>query len=128
MRLLWTHAERVGEAAKRFGDRICHVFPAEQFSFTGLRDRAVALAGAFAREYGVVGVEHPTLGQEVKAYVVLADASLTADDIRRWAGDALAPFKVPAHVEFRDTLPYNATGKIMKQQLTSTDQTNATVG
>ena len=77
-------------------------------------------------EVAVVGVEHPTLGQEVKAFVVRADASLTAADIRRWAGDALASFKVPAHIEFRDALPYNATGKIMKQQLTDTESSNAT--
>jgi acyl-CoA synthetase (AMP-forming)/AMP-acid ligase II len=79
-------------------------------------------------EVAVVGVEHPTLGQEVKAFVVRTDASLTAHAVRRWAGDALAPFKVPAHIEFRDALPYNATGKIMKQQLTNSDSTNVTVG
>ena len=49
------------------------------------------------------------------------------DDVRRWAGDALAPFKVPAHIEFRDSLPYNTTGKIMKQQLTNSDSTDVTV-
>ena len=68
-------------------------------------------------EVAVVGVDHPTLGQEVKAFVVPVDRSLTADDVRQWAAAALAPFKVPAHVEFRDAMPYNAAGKIVKQQL-----------
>jgi len=40
-------------AADRFGDRACHVFPDEQFSFVGLRDRAVSVAVALHREYGI---------------------------------------------------------------------------
>jgi acyl-CoA synthetase (AMP-forming)/AMP-acid ligase II len=66
----------------------------------------------------VIGVDHPQLGQEVKAFVVVADgASLTADDITAWVGAALAPYKVPAHVEFRSELPYTQTGKLHKKVL-----------
>jgi acyl-CoA synthetase (AMP-forming)/AMP-acid ligase II len=76
----------------------------------------------------VVGVMHATLGQEVKAFVVRLDPELTADDVRRWAGGALAAFKVPEHVEFRDALPYNATGKVVKQLLTDDPSITATQG
>ena len=80
-------------------------------------------------EVAVVGVDHATLGQEVKAFIVPADPSLTVDDVRQWAAVTLAPFKVPAHVEFRDALPYNAAGKIVKQQLmTNTDPIDSTEG
>jgi acyl-CoA synthetase (AMP-forming)/AMP-acid ligase II len=66
----------------------------------------------------VIGVEHRTLGQEVKAFVVLHDgASLEAAAVQEWAGLSLAPFKVPAYVEFRDSLPYTQTGKVMKHEL-----------
>lgn len=69
-------------------------------------------------EVAVIGVDHPRLGQEVKAYVVLHDgAALTADDVRAFAGEALAAYKVPAHVEFLDALPHNATGKVLKHLL-----------
>jgi acyl-CoA synthetase (AMP-forming)/AMP-acid ligase II len=30
---------------------------------------------------------------------------------------ALARFKVPAHVRFRDELPYTATGKVVKHEI-----------
>jgi acyl-CoA synthetase (AMP-forming)/AMP-acid ligase II len=40
-------------AAERFGDRICHVFPTDEFSFSSLRNRSVALAAALAHEYGI---------------------------------------------------------------------------
>lgn len=70
------------------------------------------------REASVVGVEHRQLGQEVAAVVVPHDgASLDTDDVRRWVADALAPFKVPAHIVFVESLPYNATGKVLKNEV-----------
>jgi acyl-CoA synthetase (AMP-forming)/AMP-acid ligase II len=69
-------------------------------------------------EVAVVGVDHPTLGQEVKAFVVPArDRTLTEQDVRDWTAAALASFKVPAHVQFLPTLPRNAMGKVLRQQL-----------
>jgi acyl-CoA synthetase (AMP-forming)/AMP-acid ligase II len=66
----------------------------------------------------VIGVDHPTLGQEVKAVVVRRDGvTLDEADVRDWVAAALAPFKVPTHVEFRTELPYNATGKVVKRDL-----------
>jgi len=66
----------------------------------------------------VIGVEHRTLGQEVKAVVVLQPGrSLDASEVQEWVAAALAKFKVPAHIEFRDALPYTQTGKVMKHML-----------
>ena len=66
----------------------------------------------------VIGVEHRTLGQEVKAVVVVREgASITEADVREWSAQSLAAFKVPAYVEFRDALPYTQTGKVMKYAL-----------
>jgi long-chain acyl-CoA synthetase len=74
-------------------------------------------------EVAVIGVEHPTLGQEVKAVVVVSESStLEPDSLRAWCAEALAAYKVPAHVELRATaLPRNATGKIMKHVLGDAD-------
>ena len=66
----------------------------------------------------VVGVEHKQLGQEVAAVVVLHDgAKLDREGVRSWVAEALAKFKVPTHVVFRDALPYNATGKVIKTEV-----------
>ena len=65
----------------------------------------------------VIGVDHPVLGQEVKAFVVpRSGAELTTRTSSGWA-PTLAAFKVPAHVEVRDALPYTDTGKVLKQDL-----------
>jgi acyl-CoA synthetase (AMP-forming)/AMP-acid ligase II len=66
----------------------------------------------------VVGVDHRELGQEVKACVVARVGSdLSAADVRAWCASTLAPYKVPAHVEFRTSLPYTDTGKVRKHDL-----------
>ena len=70
-------------------------------------------------ESAVVGVEHRELGQEVKAVVVVGEDPPDGDlvsELRAWVAAALADIKVPAHWELRtESLPRNATGKILKQ-------------
>lgn len=66
----------------------------------------------------VIGVDHEELGQQVKAFVVVrAGADLAPADVQRWVAEVLAAFKVPALVEFRDSLPYTDTGKVLKREL-----------
>ena len=67
----------------------------------------------------VIGVPHPTLGEEVKAVIEVADGQeLTIDDVQVWVAETLADFKVPAYVELRrDKLPRNASGKLLKNVL-----------
>ena len=67
----------------------------------------------------VVGVPHRVLGEEVGAVVqVTPNARLSIDELRAYAAERLAHFKVPAHIELRtEPLPRNANGKIMKREL-----------
>jgi long-chain acyl-CoA synthetase len=69
------------------------------------------------REAAVVGLPHPSLGEEVGAIVVLnPGASVSADDLAKFAAEELAYFEVPTQWRFRsETLPQNATGKILKR-------------
>ncbi|MGB3829236.1 MAG: long-chain fatty acid--CoA ligase [Ornithinimicrobium sp.] len=69
-------------------------------------------------EAAVVGVPHEELGEEVAAYVVLADgASVTEDELREHVRSQVAAYKYPRHVHLIDALPKGATGKILKREL-----------
>ncbi len=66
----------------------------------------------------VVGVSHDELGEEVKAFIVLKqNAVLTETDLVEWCKSNMASYKYPRFVEFRETLPMTATGKILKREL-----------
>ncbi|RKS68657.1 long-chain acyl-CoA synthetase [Actinomadura pelletieri DSM 43383] len=66
----------------------------------------------------VVGVEHPSLGEEIKAYVIRTPgATVTEDDLVAWGKEQFASYKYPRIIEFRDELPMTATGKILKREL-----------
>lgn len=67
----------------------------------------------------VVGVPHPTLGEEVAGVVQpQRGAYVDADTLRDHVASRLASFKAPGHIFFRDeALPRNAVGKVLKRQL-----------
>jgi long-chain acyl-CoA synthetase len=67
----------------------------------------------------LVGIPHKTLGEEPGAVVTLKpEASATEDELRAFVAERLAAFKVPKRVIFwRETLPRNANGKIIKSDL-----------
>ncbi|MFE2456744.1 AMP-binding protein [Streptomyces sp. NPDC059402] len=71
-------------------------------------------------EVGVIPVPDPVRDEEVKAVIVVEEgAPLTAQEVADWCKQGLAPFKVPRYVEFRDSLPYTASGKVAKATLRS---------
>jgi long-chain acyl-CoA synthetase len=67
----------------------------------------------------VFGIPHRILGEEVVAAVQLSSGS-TADEVelRTYAAEHLAAFKVPVRIDVRsEPLPRNPNGKILKRTL-----------
>jgi len=86
-----------------------NAYPAEIEGFL-MEHPAVAQAA-------VVGVPDERMGQVGKAFVVCSNGGVSAEELIAWSREKMAGYKVPRFVEFRDELPLNATGKVMKDQL-----------
>jgi long-chain acyl-CoA synthetase len=68
-------------------------------------------------EAAVIGVPDESHGEEVKAVIVSNDPKLGADDVIAYCKEHLAAYKYPRLVEFVESLPKSATGKILKREL-----------
>jgi len=65
-----------------------------------------------------VGIADPYRGETVKAYVVLKPGeTATAEEIIAFCREKLAAYKVPKLVEFRESLPKSAIGKVLRKVL-----------
>jgi len=66
----------------------------------------------------VIGVADEQWGEAVAAVVVVHPGrTVAADEVRDWVKDRLRSSRAPSHVVFRDELPYNETGKLLRRKI-----------
>jgi len=69
-------------------------------------------------EVAVVGVEDAEFGRRLRAFVVPEPGrEPSEDELKDHVKAGLARYKVPREVVFVETLPRNATGKVLKREL-----------
>lgn len=69
-------------------------------------------------EAAVVGEPNSAHGEIVVAHVIAeADSALTEADVKSWCKEHLGQHQRPRKIILRDSLPKNATGKILKREL-----------
>jgi long-chain acyl-CoA synthetase len=70
------------------------------------------------QEAAVVGRPDAALGEVVHAAVVLRPSQkLTERELKAFANERLAAFKMPRTIKFLDKLPRNPSGKVLKRDL-----------
>jgi len=70
------------------------------------------------KEAAVIGIADTHKGEVPKAFVVLKEGEKAAEhEIIQYLRDRLASYKIPKYVEFRNSLPKNTTGKVLKRVL-----------
>ena len=77
-------------------------------------------------EVAAIGVDDEDYGTRLRAFVALREgASATEDELKEHVKANLARYKVPREIVFLDELPRNATGKILKRDLSDADGEDA---
>ncbi len=82
---------------------------------------------AAVEECTVVGIPDAYRGQAAKAFVKLRDGAepFTLEELRSFLNDKLGRHEMPAGVEFRDSLPRTAVGKLSRKELADEERTLA---
>ena len=96
-------------------DRLKRMINASGYKVWPAEVEAVLYHHAGVREACVIGTQDPRRGETVKAVVVLNESSrgtIAPEDIIAWSREKMAAYKVPRVIEFVDSLPKSATGKV----------------
>jgi 2-aminobenzoate-CoA ligase len=91
------------------------------YNIAGPEVESALLAHEAVAECGVIGVADEERGQIVKAFVVLKPGytgnTAMAKTLQDYVKNAIAPYKYPRAIEFRDALPRTETGKLQRFRL-----------
>ena len=103
------------------------------YTYSGRSDDMLKVSGIYVSPFEVEAtlVQHPAVLEaavigvpdaegltKTKAFVVLkAGAAVSADELKTFVKDKLAPYKYPRQIEFVAELPKTATGKIQRFKL-----------
>lgn len=101
-----------------FADRLKRMINASGYKVWPAEVEAMMYGHPDIRECCIIAAKDAYRGETVKAVIVKKTGSvISAEAIMQWAHDKMAAYKVPRQVEFVDSLPKSATGKVMWRTL-----------
>ncbi|MFF5333616.1 AMP-binding protein [Streptomyces sp. NPDC013181] len=118
----WVHTGDIGRTDAEgwlfVVDRVKELIKYKGYQVAPAELEALLLAHDDVTDAAVIGVQDPDGNEIPKAYVVRTpDASLTETTLMAWVADRVAPYKKIRRLEFTDTVPRAASGKILRREL-----------
>ena len=84
-----------------------NIYPKEIEEFIYTHDKV--------QDVQVIGVPDDQYGEEIMACIILKDGeNMTVDEMKQYIRDHMAKHKVPKYIDFVESFPMNAAGKILK--------------
>ncbi len=122
----WLHTGDVGKVDEagnlKITDRLKDMYISGGFNVYPAEIEQVLARHDAVADVAVIGVPDERMGEVGKAVVVLrAGHDVPVDDLVAFARERLANYKVPRSVDFVEVLPRNASGKVLKNDLRTTD-------
>ena len=117
----WFHSSDIGKK-----DVESFIYFIDRKSNTILKSGFQILAGDIERmlrshpkikEAAVIPVPHPDFKQDVKAFIVTGENSLTSSEVLEFCKQKFPTYMCPSHIEFRRQLPKTRMGRISKRKL-----------
>lgn len=120
----WFHSGDIGylddEGVLWFTDRVKDMVKTGGENVSSVEVERVLLGHPDVADCAVIGLPHERWGESVTAVVVASPASsLDENELRTYAKEHLAGYKVPKAVHIVDELPKTSTGKVQKHELRS---------
>ncbi|MCK5769674.1 FadD3 family acyl-CoA ligase [Algiphilus sp.] len=118
----WLHTGDIGSIDDngylKITDRLKDMYICGGFNCYPAEIERLVAAHPAVSQVAVVGVPDARMGEVGKAYVVpRSGQQLDEAAFREWCRDRMANYKVPRHLELRESLPTNASGKVLKYEL-----------
>jgi acyl-CoA synthetase (AMP-forming)/AMP-acid ligase II len=118
----WLHTGDIGvfdgDGNLKITDRLKDMFIVGGFNAYPAEIENMLMEHPTVGQAAVVGVPDPRLGEVATAFVVpRAGATIDGPALIAWCRERMANYKVPRSVQVVDTLPLNASGKVLKYVL-----------
>ena len=110
-------------------DRLKRMINASGYKVWPAEVEAILYGHPDVQEACIICASDPHRGETVKAVIVLKAArrgNVGAEEVMGWCRDHMAAYKVPRLVEFADSLPKSATGKVQWRLLQEREAQKAT--
>ncbi|MCB0385554.1 MAG: AMP-binding protein, partial [Bdellovibrionales bacterium] len=88
------------------------------YKISALEIEAILRRHPAVADCAVVGIEDPEWGERVSGALILQNGlSLSLEELREWAKEHLAHYKIPSQIQIVQNLPRNVLGKVLKPKV-----------
>jgi len=107
-----------GGSYRILGRESADIIKSGGYKISALEIEEVLMEHPLIRECAVVGVADPSWGERIGTALVLSEsASIDLEELRGWASDKLARYKLPTRLLLLSSLPRNSMGKVTKSRI-----------